>query len=330
MSPSGSEATVRPYLALPFVLVALALAGCSGGGGGEPPVADDNADFDDLDVAATATTGVAIGVVVDDAIRPIVGATVVLEGGAGGPVEQETDDQGRFAFGALQPGTYFLKVSHLQFAPAQASVDVVAGDEDPPVTRILLERLFDQDPYTEIIKFEGYLACSISFPVGTTCVNDYTRLVGGTVPGCEGGCLRDYNVSQTAGNIREYVTAVTGGWQSIIFEATWQPSLEGTARGLTISVSYFTRPTASHFYAGTSMEHPLRLQVDVGKVADGQNLEPEMILPEGQDDIFVFFNDGGGAGSVTVNQGFTSFQTNFYYGIPPEGWSFVAGDEPPF
>jgi ABC-type uncharacterized transport system permease subunit len=34
--------------------------------------------------------------------------------------------------------------------------------------------------------------------------------------------------------------------------------------------------------------------------------------------------------AVTVNQKFTIYQNNFYYGVPPEGWSFVNGDEPPF
>lgn len=320
--------TVRPFPALLPILF-LALAGCAGGdGAGQTPSQAD--DFDDLDVQATATTGVILGVVVDGAIRPIPEASVTLEGAAGGPQTETSDEQGRFAFGDLEPGTYFLKVSALQFAPAQTSAEVVAGLEDPPVLRVQLERLFAQDPYAELIKFDGYLACSISFPVGTTCVNDYTRIVGGTIPGCEGGCLKDYNVSKTAGNIREYVTGVTGGWQSIIFEATWEPSLDGTAQGLTCSISYFTRPTASHFYASDSQPNPLRIQIDVGKDGDGQNEEPTQILPEGQSDIFVFFNDGGGAGSITVNQQFQSFQTNFYYYVPPEGWSFVAGDPLPF
>jgi hypothetical protein len=285
---------------------------------------------EELGLVATETTGVILGVVVDDAIRPIKGADVTLEGASGGAKKETTDEQGRFAFDALEPGTYFLKVSSLQFSPAQTSVEVVAGDEDPPVTRVLLTRLFTQSPYAETIKFDGYIACGYSFPVGSTCVNDYTRVVGSRVPGCEGGCLRDYNVSKTGGNIREYVTGVTAGWQTLVFEATWEPSVEGTAKGLTISVSFFTRPDAGHFYGGGSFPNPLRFQIDVGKEAEGQQEEPKLILPEGQNDIFVFFNDGSGPGGVTVNQAFTAFQTNFYYVIPPEGWSFINEDPMPF
>ena len=52
-----------------------------------------------------------------------------------------------------------------------------------------------------------------------------------------------------------------------------------------------------------------------------------MIAPEGQDDVFVFFNVGDGVG---VLQTFEVFQTEFYYAPAPEGWSFLAGDELPF
>lgn len=311
-----------------LLAVLVLLAGCTSTPI-EPEAPADSAAFDDLGVAATATQGVLLGVVVDEAIRPIAGAAVRLALPDGSLKEGATDDTGRFAFGSLNPGTYFLTVYHPSYSEAKTSAEVAAGDDEPPVLRVQLTRLFSQDPYSELFTFDGYLACSISFPVGTTCINDYTRLAG-MVPGCQGGCLRDYNVSKTAGNIREYVSSVGPGWQQLVFESTWTPTFSGLAQGLTISVSYFTRPTASHFYAGTSMANPLRLQVDVGVIAEGQNLEPELILPEGQDDLFVFFNDGGGPGSLTLNQRFQSFQTAFHYGLPPEGWSFVNGDPLPF
>jgi hypothetical protein len=314
-------------LAAPVALL-LFLAGCSTPSEDLPKPSD----FDDLGVQATSTTGVLLGVVVDEAIRPIPNVAVTLVKPAGGEEKQTTDSQGRFAFGDLAPGVHIVRASHPSYGPVQTTADVVAGVEEPPVLRVLMERLFSQDPYSELIKFDGFLACSYSFPVGSTCVNDYTRLIG-FVPGCQGGCLRDYNVSRQGGNVREYVSVVSPGWQQILFETVWEPSVDSTSPELTISVSYFTRVSTSHFFGGMSGPSPMRLQIDLGKTPPGQNNgdgEPAEIGPEGRDDVFAFFNNGGGAGSITLNQPFRTFQAMFYYGIPPEGWSFVNGDPLPF
>jgi hypothetical protein len=312
-------------LAALLLLALMTLAGCAGTGSkaNEPTLSQA-----DLGAKASATKGVLLGVVVDEAIRPIKDAKVTLSGAAVNETKT-TDAQGRFAFDDLDPGTYFLRVKHPLYTSAQSSAEVVAGVDDPPITRIQLGRLFSQQPFSEQFKFDGYLSCSISFPVGTTCVNDYTRLVGGTVPGCEGGCLKQYNVSKTAGNTREYVSTVSAGWQVIVMEAYWEPSTD-LNHGLDISVSFFTRPDSGHFFGNAASESPLRLQFDVNKTAEGQQEDPKLINWQGQPDLFVFYNDGGGAGSVAVNQAFTHFQTNFYYGLPPDGWSFVNGDTLPF
>jgi hypothetical protein len=315
--------------ALIAVLLLASLAGCASKGGGHGGTQTSSANFSDLGAKGSATTGVLLGVVVDEAIRPVKDAKVDVRGPDGGNHSKTTDAQGRFAFGDLAPGTYFVRVTQLQYAPAQTTAEVVAGVEDPPAIRVLITRLFSQQPYSEQIKFDAYLSCSISFPVGTTCVNDYTRIVGNTVPGCQGGCLRNYNVSKTAGNNREYVTTVGPGWQVIVFEAYWEPSTQ-FGKGLDISVSFFTRPDAGHFYGNTASASPLRLEFDVNQTAEGQQESPKLINWTGQNDLFVFYNDGGGAGSVTVNQKFTSLQTNFYYGLPPDGWSFAKGDPLPF
>src|SRR5688572_410097 len=98
---------LRPGLALSVCLVLL--AGCAANSGGEPGPASTAGDFSDLDVDATETTGVLLGVVVDETIRPIAGASVVLQGGPAGDKKATTDQEGRFAFDDLEPGTYFLQ-----------------------------------------------------------------------------------------------------------------------------------------------------------------------------------------------------------------------------
>ncbi|HJQ93445.1 MAG TPA: carboxypeptidase-like regulatory domain-containing protein [Candidatus Thermoplasmatota archaeon] len=314
---------MRPLLAA-AVLVLLPLAGCAGDPGGDG-VADDGSDFDDLGLDATATTGVLLGVVVDETIRPIPEASVALRGAARGDRTATTDEDGRFAFGDLEPGTYFLEVSALQFAPAQSSAEVVAGVDEPPVLRIQLERLFDQEPFVEQLKFDGFLACAYAIGVSSTCVNDYTRIL--TV--CPGGCLRDYNLSETGGNVREYVTPVGPGWQDLVFEMVWEPTASGTSEQLGIVVSYYGRIGASHTFDSDSQPSPLRLEIKVDPDASTPPGEvPDKIPAAGIPDLFVFFS--AGSGSVAVNQPFQAFQTSFYYGVPPDGWSFVNGDPLPF
>ena len=309
------------------VLAAAALAGCSGGG--DSPVADEPGQFDDLGVKPTATTGVLLGVVVDEAIRPVEGARVEVTKPDGAAVEETTDAEGRFAFGGLEPGTYFLKVRHSQFLPTQSSAEVAAGVEEPPVVRVQLTRLFTQEPYAEIIKFDGYIACAYSFFVGSTCVNDYTRLAG-AVPGCEGGCLKDHNVSQTAGNIREFRFDLGPGWQAMVMEEYWEPTLDEPASQGTLNfiLSFFNRTDTGHWWAEGEGPSPIRIQVDVGAEGPGAQNADEPIPPEGMDDLFVIF--GAGSTDFAVNQPFSFFQTNFYYAIPPEDWSFVNGDPLPF
>ena len=307
-------------------IAALLLAGCAQPTAEEPAASD----FEDLNVAATATTGILIGIVVDEAIRPVEGVTIKVTKPDGGLLEDKTDDQGRFAFSGLVPGSYLVQAAHPQFTAAQSTAEVEAGVEDPPVVRILLERLFSQTPFSEVIKFDGYIACAYAVGVSSTCVNDYTRLVGSTVPGCQGGCLRDYNVSQAGGNTREYVSSITQGWQVVVMEAAWEPTSD-LGKELGFTVSYFTRPDSGHWFGTVDGPSPLRIQFDVGdehgsaQYSDGQ---PTIIPPEGTDELFIFFS--AGSGGIAVNQGFASFQTRFYYGLPPEGWSLANGDPLPF
>lgn len=303
-------------LVLLALLGTVALGGCAGGDGG-PAGAPDS---DDSGVRATATTGIVRGVVVDERIVPIEGATVQLTGAA---TDQEatTDAEGRFAFGDLRPGTYFIAVRHFLHASAQSSAEVVAGEDEPPVVRVLLTRLFDQEPYSELFKFEGYIQCGYSNPqVSTQCVDDYTRFAvnGGLAP----------QVRELVDH-RSYVHSVSAGWQSMILEMVWEPSAQGTSDELFIITSHYNR-TGQHYYGRAEGTNPQLLRFDVGEVHSwNPGVEPEMIEPEGRNDLFSY---AGVAGDVAIgfSQSFTIFHHNFYYGRPPDDWSFVAGDPAPF
>lgn len=308
------------------LLVVLVLAGCTGGGGGKADLGSDEG-FGDLGVAPTATTGVLLGVVVDGAIRPIADATVAVTG-TGLAREAATDAEGRFALGDLQPGTYFIQASHPLHKPAQTSAEVVAGEQDPPIVRIQLERLFSQDPYSTALKVDGFIACG--FNAGTTapCITDYTQVL----PPCGGGCVPQLRKAQ--GDKRDYTTTVDAGWQQIVVELTFEPSSQASSDSMGFVVSHNNRTGAAHSFGGAQGTSPVRWQADVGVEADGAaSQEPTMIPAEGWGDLLVFFNiraDSSAPAAVTVNQQYSAFHHTFYYGKAPDGWSFVNGDPLPF
>ena len=299
------------------LLVTVLLSGCSGGGDGEPPGAGLPSGLE-----VDSVTGALHGVVVDQAIRPVAGATVAISG----PNERtaETGEDGSFAFGRLPPGTYLVQASHPIFAPAQTTAQVEAGDAEPPAVRVLLERLFAQEPFSEVIKFDGFIQCGYDAAVLTSqCVNDYTTIVVG------GGVANDL---RTLVDNRGYVTAVGPGWQVMVYELVWEPTAQGTSQEMFFLVSFFNR-TASDHYGRATGESPVALRLHVGETHESQAGAEEQVPAEGRPDLYVFAGISAGGGlpvGAGVSQSFTFFQHNFYYGLPPEGWSFVGGDVPPF
>lgn len=113
----------------------------------------------DLSVKATSTTGVIRGIVVDDAIRPLAGATVKV---APGNRTTTTNANGAFGFEGLAPGTYFLTALKAGFATVQQSATVAAGDSEPPLVRILVNQLASSKPYHDVLKFNGNQAFAVT------------------------------------------------------------------------------------------------------------------------------------------------------------------------
>jgi hypothetical protein len=148
-------------LAILGTLAMLLLAGCSGGSAKDPA---EDADFSDLDLDTSATTGIIRGVVVDDAIRPLAGVAVSARGGDGTEATTQTTAEGIFGFEDLAPGTYFLTASKPGYRDTQASADVVAGVAEPPIVKVLLAADPDLAPYVESYTFEGYLECGVTTP----------------------------------------------------------------------------------------------------------------------------------------------------------------------
>jgi len=305
----------------PLVLVALlaaaALAGCAGNSpDGE---ADTGPEFDDLGLEATSSTGVIRGVVVDDAIRPVAGATVTLQGDA--PREATTTAVGTFGFDGLQAGTYFLEVTKPGYFAAQQSADVVAGVAEPAIVKVLLQVDAANTPYYEAYVFEGYIECSGTFvAVGfaaCSAVNLVTDIAGA-------GNLTQDNFATT------YDVARTPDW--IQSEMVWDST---QALGGEMSVMYSWGDCGGFLCDhGVSGSSPLLLTANAEEIAEINDGE----LGAGDDELFVrVFNEGlsetqvgvGGGLGLTFQQRFTVFTHIFYGYAPTDGWRISAGDPVP-
>jgi hypothetical protein len=319
-SPRPAGALVRPVLA--FLLVAVLVAGCSSN-------ASNKGGVDAASESATATlanksggTCGVRGVIVDQAIRPVSNATVTLSG-ANVNKTATTKSDGIFEFGNLQPGGYFLRVSHLLYSSVQGAVDCRAGEVATP--KLQVQRLFSQDPYHETQKFDGFLQCAwaVEGAASSTCVNDYTHFVGlgYTCPQCE-------HLFDSRGT----TYPLGGGWQTQVYEVIWEPSAQGTSPEMRITVSHFPRP-ATHWYCSGTGPSPILLRIELNVTCEDQQDTPALQPPEGELNTTMFMAakaPDGQPAALAFSQRFSVFMNFFYYGKPPEGWSFVAGDPYPF
>lgn len=310
-SARSDAAGMRPVL---LAALALMVAGCSGGGPGDVTGAGD----DDGD-ASLAEPGRLCVVVVDEAIRPLADASVAVLAGA---VNQtvKTGPEGSACFDVAD-GTYIVQASALNFVSASTTVEFKA-DDPPRVARILLTRMFSQDPFHEERKVEAFIQCgySISGVMSSLCLNDYTHFVGPyTCPQCEHILDR-----------RSADFEVGPGWQTMVYEMTWDPTT-ATSNEMRLTISHFPRP-ATHWYCGGVGPDPVLVRMEVGVVCDDQQDEPTMVPPEGLPNMHLFGATAASdaPASMTFSQSFSVYMNFFYYGKPPEDWSFIRGDPYPF
>ncbi len=113
-----------------LAVAALVMSGCSGSESKEP-----GPDFPPPE----AGRGNIFGVVVDDAIRPIVGANLSLPGLG---LTTTSDVNGEFTFTDLAPGTYLITATAVNYVAVQTAADVVAGE----AVRTKVQLRFDPTP----------------------------------------------------------------------------------------------------------------------------------------------------------------------------------------
>ncbi len=316
-----------------LVLIGVAFAGCADA----PAEATDSEseNFDDVDVEVTDDTGAILGVVVDESITPVVGATVVLKMPEG-QQEQVSDESGRFAFSKIPGGTYFLDVTAPLHVGVQTSATVVPGVADPDVLRVQLQRLYSGEPFVNPIQVDGFFQCSQAGMPGYLYSSSPCHSQSGAVDLCDNGVCMPQE--------RDFHADVADGWQTMVFEMTWKPSLAGTSERMGMSVStYKPERNTNHWWASVASTNPMRFQLDVGvphdtyQEGDGpfgpipaegwKDMSYYMSVRPSEDAVCVVYCAPPG---LAIEQEFTAYLHQFYYLAAPDDWSVVAGDEPPF
>jgi hypothetical protein len=148
-----ADATVSARVALlVLVLLVAGLGGCAGKGAGPAAV-------------GAPGTGQIHGVVVDPAVRPLAGATVVADG-QGVRLNSTTGADGLFAFAGLAPGNYVLSINKTFYIGAQTTAQVVA-DAAGPIVKVELSLETGTLPFANSFKWDGFIECSAS--IGNWC-----------------------------------------------------------------------------------------------------------------------------------------------------------------
>lgn len=156
---------------VPLAALALMLSGC----GDETPRTDDVVL---VQSGATATVGPDTpvqkgpvgdlkGHVLDEALRPVAGATVRLPGL---DLQRRTADDGGFGFVDLLPGPYYLQADAKGFLPLEAVVDIKEASVSQ--VRVILVREPSEEPFQLTQKFTGHadLALPLNFDLwGCAC-----------------------------------------------------------------------------------------------------------------------------------------------------------------
>jgi hypothetical protein len=111
-------------------------------------------------LAVTDSKGAIEGVVLDSSIRPVGGADVSLSDAgtkAAALLTMRADAAGRFGFELLDPGTYRIAAGSHGFGNASVLAVVAAGQRTS--SRLVLNEVASEEPYTLVLIESGIIAC---------------------------------------------------------------------------------------------------------------------------------------------------------------------------
>jgi hypothetical protein len=329
------------------VAVVLLLAGCAG------QAADGGADQTQSDPTVRTGVGAILGVVVDDAVRPLADANVTATGPSG-PLNATSDAEGRFRFDGLAAGVYLVEVSKPFYISHQQAVTVVESVE-PQTTRFLLTFEAGTVPYANLYKVEGFYECG-SHPYHLCAnVNIATWIVvcantGGLV--CPGNVTQDSSlffqmvepgldflqgelVWTPTTSTGEQLALLLGGGNEEELKAGMAPAYNATdgPSPLMLRISNHEAPDAWCFEAETCTRSDVLNETGIGterallvQVATGPTVSVDPLCGIAPPPA----PSPPCATGFAAQQPFTMFTIAFYGYEPPADWLFSAtGELPP-
>ncbi|MEA3137006.1 MAG: Carboxypeptidase regulatory-like domain [Thermoplasmata archaeon] len=296
---------------LALAMALLLLAGCAQGGGTTAGTE-----------AAAADTGILQGIVVDDAIRPLAGVRIELDGDVNGT----SDAAGAFQFGGVPPGAHVVRATKAGFSDTVAQADVRAGEATPLLKLVLITDLSTL-AYAETQAIEGYVECGMygaSFRYATCGTGNVASLIAcSTANVCLGNVTEDrYIVVQRFAQQPDFLVA------EVVWTATQDLGKEmqvyiGTATPEDLAAA------STNDYNGTIGPSPLYVTMDKTMLVDSKLGFEAMFLSQTFAAPTLKPCEFGACGvGLVVQQRFTYYLTSFF-GFEPEKTRRFVSDGPP-
>lgn len=302
-----------------LALVALlVLAGCAD--------APDTPDDEGPELEVTSTTGGIRGVVIDQAITPVVDAVVGL---VGTESTTTTDVDGLFTFTGLEPGTYFLDVSKPLYESVQTSVEVEANVAEPPLVKVALARIPGLNPYVEAVQFDGFYECAFALVFITDSCDFGPRTVhdAGAEP----------VPRSVQNNVNTHYATFSDGIQTVVQETWWDSSSSRTFRSslqdtpIENSCDCSTKHMEAKGEGGYIFDRMDKDNLGEKNTGGGQSWPAMEDLVDGQVAIrgFIPFQDSATDVDYAINLEFQIFTIFFHSFVPHPDWSFETQDQYP-
>jgi hypothetical protein len=215
-----------------------------------------------------------LGTVVDVELRPIEGASVLLEGSSGG--QTSTDALGAFSFAGLPEGNATIRVEHPDYQTVSTSVPLVAGQTSR--VEIRLVPVPRPTAHDETFPFQGHFDCASEVLIlGADCLVLYENVTGENDP-----------ITDEANAFR---LPVREGWETIYLNLTWESGAENQLEGMRLNLEHGNGSTTGHAYQVAQVdgtEQPLELMVVRGEphpsadYYDGTE-QPAMVGDDGEE-----------------------------------------------